>query len=58
MIPQIIVVIWLTLAWVAFAKQLTRLEGFANEVDSAIISFILIAIVAVALYFGNFWCVT
>ena len=54
MIPQIIVAVWLTLAWVININSLGT-NGVKDTITSMIVSTGRIAIIAVALYYGNFW---
>lgn len=56
MIPQIIVTAWLTFMGVHLAETYKK-EG--NKTPDAVAgATLVIAIVVVALYFGNFWSVT
>lgn len=54
MIPQIIVTAWLTITWLVIAEQIAITLHWDN-VDARILALIFVAIVVVALYFGNFW---
>lgn len=56
MLPQILVVIWLTLAWVVNVNRLGT-NGTKDTLTSMIAATFHIAIVAVALYYGNFWSI-
>ena len=57
MIPQIIVAIWLTLAWVVNVNRLGT-DGTKDTLTSLLVATFHIGILVVALYYGNFWSVS